>query len=347
MKRYVPFLSAALLAACTNSASVPAPTPSRQVDEAGSTVVARVGGQPITLDEVDGPILADIRGKQQEIYELRSASLRNVIRERLLEREAARRGIEAKQLFEQEVVAKVGEPTDDEVKSFYEQRKDLPGIPPLEEAAPIIRSVLTRAKTEEAAEAFFAGLEKSAGVEILLQPPRVEVEAKGPSKGPADAPVTIVAFSDFECPYCNRVSPTLNQVLETYAGKVRLVFRDFPLSFHPNAQKAAEAGHCAEEQGKFWEMHDKMFANQRKLDVESLKAYAKEIGLDEKAFAECLDEGKKAAVVQENLFAGAQLGVRGTPAIFVNGRMLSGAVPFSEFARVIDEELARSGSARP
>jgi len=349
MKRSLPFVAAAVFAACTNSASVPAKAPSAKVDaeETGSTVVARVGGQDITLAEVDGPILADIRGKQQEIYELRSASLRNVIRERLLEREAARRGVEPRQLFEEEVVSKVGQPSDEEVRAFYDQRKDQPGIPPFEEAAPFIRHVLTRQKTEEATEAFFVQLEKGAGVEIFLEPVRVQVEAVGPSKGPESAPVTIVAFSDFECPYCYRVNATLDQILQTYEGKVRLVFRDFPLNFHPNAQKAAEAGHCAHEQGKFWEMHDKMFANQRQLDVASLKGYAKEIGLDEKAFAECLDNGKKAAVVQENLFAGQQLGVRGTPAFFVNGRMVSGAQPFSEFARIIDEELGRSAKASP
>src|SRR5690606_14570992 len=114
--------------------------------------------------------------------------------------------------------------------------------------------------------------------------PTVVVEAVGPSRGPADAPVTIVEFSDFECPFCGRANPTIEQVEKAYPDQVRVVFRDFPLPMHPHARKAAEAGHCANEQGKFWELHDKMFANQRALGVDDLKGYAKEAGMDAAKF---------------------------------------------------------------
>lgn len=162
-----------------------------------------------------------------------------------------------------------------------------------------------------------------------------------PSIGPEDAPVTIVEFSDYQCPFCARAEPTIEQVLKEYEGKVRLVYRDFPLSFHQNAQKAAEATECADEQGKFWEYHDKLFENQDALDVNNLKQYAKDLGLDSSKFDNCLDSGKYTEEVQKDLADGQSLGVSGTPAFFINGRLVSGAQPFSAFKQVIDGELAK------
>jgi len=181
---------------------------------------------------------------------------------------------------------------------------------------------------------------------VLLEPPRTRVAATGPSKGPEDAPITIVEFSDFECPFCSRINPTLAQVRQNYADQVRIVFRQYPLPMHPNAVKAAEASLCAHEQGKFWEMHDVMFADQQQLGVEQLKAKASGIGLDPEDFNQCLDSGEYADEVQADLAAGAEAGVSGTPAMFVNGIPISGAVPYDQLSSVIDEELARKGVAR-
>ena len=174
----------------------------------------------------------------------------------------------------------------------------------------------------------------------------MDVDTEGfPGKGSEDAPVTIVEFSDFECPFCSRVVPTLDRISERYGDQVRIVFRQFPLdNLHPNARKAAEASLCAEEQGKFWEMHDAMFANQRQLQVAQLKRQAGELGLDTNAFDECLDSGRHAAQVQADVDAGAGLGVTGTPAFLINGRFLSGAQPFEAFEKVIEDELRRAGS---
>ncbi len=340
MTRIVPlFLLFAV--ACSNSASVPAPAP-RPAGEARDEVVARIDGTEITLAEIDRPIQGELQKHREQMYQLRSNSLEQIVAERLLEKEAARRGVSADELLQQEVFAKVGGPSDEELLAFYEQFKGMPGVPPFEDAKERLRQIVSQEKTREATQAFFDRLKKEAKVEILLaepEPLRMEVAAKGPSRGPENAPVTIVEFSDFECPFCARANGTLAQVEQAYAGKVRVVFRDFPLSFHRNAQKAAEAGHCADDQGKFWEMHDKMFANQKALDVDSLKTYAKELGLDMQAFETCLDSGAKAGVVQANLADGRALGVNGTPAFFINGRMISGALPFEEFKKVIDKEL--------
>ena len=161
--------------------------------------------------------------------------------------------------------------------------------------------------------------------------------------GNRDAPVTIIEFSDYECPFCGRFhEQTFPQIKEEYidTGKVRFVFRDFPLSFHENAQKASEAAECADEQGKFWEYNEILFKNQDKLAVSDLKDYAKGLGLDETEFNSCLDSGKMASEVAKDMSEGQAYGVKGTPAFFINGKLISGAQPLSAFKQAIDAALA-------
>jgi protein-disulfide isomerase len=175
-------------------------------------------------------------------------------------------------------------------------------------------------------------------VEVGYDPARV--------KGSPSAPVTMVEFADFQCPFCGRIEPTLNELLSKYDGKVQLAYRDFPLShIHPYAQKAAEASRCAGEQGKFWDYHGLLFANQAKLDNQSLLLHARSLKLDEKKFEDCLSSGKYAAAVAKDLEEGRQAGVSGTPAFFINGLFLSGAVLPENFSRLIDDELARTGAS--
>lgn len=164
----------------------------------------------------------------------------------------------------------------------------------------------------------------------------IQVKSDDHIRGDKNAPVTMIEYSDFECPFCSRVQPTIEKILSDYEGQVNLVYRHFPLSFHPNAQKAGEASECAAEQGKFWEMHDMMFADQDQLDVDSLKNSAKELGLDTSSFDKCLDDGKYAQKVKDDIAEGSNYGVQGTPATFVNGQLVSGAQPYENFASVID-----------
>ena len=164
-----------------------------------------------------------------------------------------------------------------------------------------------------------------------------------PILGSKDAKVTIVEFSDFQCPYCGRFySESLPQIEENYVktGKVKIVFRHFPLSFHPYAQKASEATECANEQGKFWEYHNKLFENQGALTITDLKQYATDLGLDATKFNACLDSGKMASEVQKDFNAGQQYGVSGTPAFFVNGVSIVGAQPYAAFQQLIEQQLA-------
>lgn len=155
-------------------------------------------------------------------------------------------------------------------------------------------------------------------------------------RGDFNAPITLVEFSDFECPFCERHYPTLTQTLDKYKGQVRLVYKHFPLGFHPNAQKAAESSECADEQGKFWEYHDKLFKNQPSgYSLEKFKQWAKDMALNTDKFNTCLDSGKYAQKVQSDLQEGQTKGVQGTPATFVNGQLVSGAIPYESFQQII------------
>jgi protein-disulfide isomerase len=183
---------------------------------------------------------------------------------------------------------------------------------------------------------------QGAGQQPAALPQRVQVSDGGdPAIGPADAPVTIVEFSDFQCPYCKTFrDQTLDALLERYGDQVRFVFRDFPLSqLHPFAQKAAEASECANEQGHYWEMHDLLFANSPNLSEDALKGFAEQLGLDMEQFNECLDSGRYADEVTADLQEGMSYGVTGTPTFFINGIRLVGAQPLANFQAIIDQEL--------
>jgi protein-disulfide isomerase len=181
----------------------------------------------------------------------------------------------------------------------------------------------------------------STGAAIAQTPERTEIATAGfPARGPATAPVTIVEFSDFECPFCGRLFPTLKIVEKIYLDRVRIVYRQFPLRrIHPLAQKAAEASLCANEQGRFWEMHDSLFSDQEHLTIDALKARAAALKLDRTAFNACLDSGKQIPAIDKDIAEGTKAGVTGTPAMFINGRMVVGARPFAEIQAIIEEEL--------
>jgi protein-disulfide isomerase len=267
--------------------------------------------------------------------------LDDLINKRLQEKEAEARKISVDELIRQEVEAKVPDVSDAEAKDFYEKNKARFGPTTEADAVVQIKTGLRGQRVNEKKQEYVNGLRTKAAVKILMEPPRLEVASDGdPAKGPEAAPVTIVEFSDFQCPFCSRVLPTLKKIEETYGSKVRIVFRDLPLlQLHPNAAKAAEAGQCAAEQGKFWEMHDKMFANQQALGVAELKKYAAELGLKSEAFDQCLDSNKNEAECKKDSEDAQKYGLSGTPGFFINGRMLDGARPYEMFAQIIDEEL--------
>jgi protein-disulfide isomerase len=306
----------------------------------GAEVLAEVDGKPITEEALRVRIRGQLVRLEAQIYDVKQRGLDAMIGELLLEKTAAAKGLSPEKLLEQEVDSKVAEPTQPEIEAFYQGQKDRLNQP-LEEVKGRIAQALKEAKMAEATRAYLRALRANAKVATYLQPPRVEVGLDGaPVRGAREAPVTIVEFSDFQCPYCKRSKSVTKQVLQQYSGKVKLAFRDFPLrEIHPLAQKAAEAARCAGEQGKYWEYHDLLFAKAPELEVSSLKQYATALGLDSTRFNECLQQGKYAALVEKDVQDGIQLGVSSTPSFFVNGRPVIGAQPFSAFERIIEEEL--------
>ena len=314
--------------------------------ESGGKTLALVGGVPITEAEVDRAGEAQLRELRNREFTIRSQVLDELIAQKVLDKEATGRGMALSALWKAEVEDKAGV-SQAEVKAFYDTNKDKMGAMSEADALKQIESRLRPQRERERQAVFVRELRQKAGVKVLLEPLRVAVDVAGrPIRGNKDAPVTIVEFSDFQCPYCSRARPTVNKVREAYGDKVRIIFRNFPLSIHPQALKAGEAASCAAEQGKFWEMHDRLFANQAKLQVPDLKEHAAALGLDAAAFAQCLDSSRHTADVQKDLEAGAGYGVSGTPSFFINGRPLVGAQPFEGFAQVIDDELERVTPAK-
>ena len=311
-----------------------------------SEKVAEVDGRAITradLDRSGGKALAKAR---QDLYELEKQAISENIGAMLLSQEAKARNISVTTLLEQEVNAKVSPVSEDDIRNFYEANKSRIRVE-LDKVHDQIRDYLREQRTTARKNEYFKTLRSKAKVTTYLKPPaiqRAQILTNGaPAKGADKAPVTIVKFEDFECPFCKRVQPTLEAVLKQYNGKVRLVHKDLPLeAIHPQAQGAAEGARCAGEQGKFWEYHDTLYAKAPKLGAADLKAYSKEMGLDTAKFNQCLDGGKYKALVQKDLSEGAQLGLTGTPTFFINGREISGALPVESFAAIINEELGQA-----
>jgi protein-disulfide isomerase len=317
-----------------------------QRQQAASEPLAEVDGVPVTAQEVDKAIGAPLAKLQEQIFNLKQQKLEELITATLLTREARKRGLSVPALLDAEVTSKVTLVTEQEVEAFYESNKTRVQGDPVE-ARQQIRIHLQNQRIAAKKQEFFKLLRSKAKIAVHLKPPpvhRVEVSADGaPFKGLAKAPVTMVKFEDFHCPFCKKAQPTVAQVLSKYGNKVRLVHRDFPIdSIHPAARKAHEAARCANEQGKFWQYHDVLYANAPKADAADLKSYATEVGLDVQAFEKCVASGKFRDVVQKDVEEGTRLGVTGTPSFFINGRLLSGAEPFERFATIIDEEISRA-----
>ena len=307
-------------------------------------VLATVDGYELTRQEVEEIAPDQFIQAKQQLHDITESALAQAIDTKLLDFQAEKEGLDVDALVAREVLSKLSEPTERQIDSIYNMYREQLNNAPRESAAPQIVSFLQRQQRSVAMQVYLAQLKAQHDVRNLLEPARIEVEAVGPSRGPEDAPITLVEFSDFECPFCVRVLPTLDQVEETYGDQVRIVYRQFPLNaIHPNAQLSAEASLCADAQGKFWEMHDAIFEARGKAGADELKTMAADLGLDSEVFDGCLDSHEFRGQVLEDVEAGRQAGVTGTPALFINGRFLSGAQPFNVVSRLIDDELTRVG----
>jgi protein-disulfide isomerase len=283
--------------------------------------------------------------QRENLYKLEKQKLEEYIGAFLLTQEAKKRGVSVEAVLDQEVNSKILPVGDDEIDVFYKSNKARIAVD-LDKAREPIRGYLRNQKIEAQKALFLKSLRSKAKVVTYVKAPpvfRADISVAGePFKGAEKAPLTVVKFEDFQCPFCKQVQPTFNELLSRYNGKVRLVHKDLPLeSIHPQARQAAEAARCAYEQGKFWEYHDKLYATSPKASGDDLKSYAKEVGLNVDSFDRCFTSGKYKAVVQQDLNEGVQLGLTGTPTIFINGREISGNQSLEAFEAIIDEELAR------
>jgi len=319
-------------------------TPPRNEAER-ARVLATVNGESITSADVEDSLKAMIFEVQERVYKLRKDELDLSVNDALLVQEAQKRKVTANGLLDAEVKPK--SVTEAQALAFFEQNKDRVSGDFAQTKDSIIQ-YLEQIEVRVAERAFVEKLRAAASIQVFLKAPESPVFSIStkdqPSLGNEDAAVTIVAFTDYQCPSCASMHPALERVVKENGGKVRLVTRDFPLSQHAEAFKAAEAAEAAREQGKYWEYIAVLMRNQSSLGVEKLKSFASELGLDRARFDSALDSGKFAEMVQLDVEDGMKLGLTGTPSLFINGRRVN-ARSYEELKATVDAALKSSNSA--
>jgi protein-disulfide isomerase len=331
-------------------AAAPAPLPTI---EPGTTVATWRGGTSAYAD-VTGAVRNELVRLESEYltsrYDTERAALDERINLALLEAEAKGRGMSGVDaLLAAEVEAKTPRPTEAEVQELYAANARRLGGRPLDDVRPDVEQAVLREKQSVRFGAYIDALRAQYDVQVSLPFPNlpsidVKPSSDDPFQGAADAPVVIVQYAEFQCPYCGSAREALDQVLTAYPGKVRVEFRDFPLDFHDRAVPAAVAANCAAKQDKYWPMHDALMKNQRALQEADLERVAADIALDLAKWRKCRQDVSMEAEVRADQAEGASYGVTGTPAFFINGIMVSGALPFERFKLIIDSELARKGA---
>jgi len=348
LPRTVLVIAAAALAAsapaCKRS---PAPVSAPPVSSADpKQVVAEVDGKPITREELERKASESLAALRQQEYDILRQTLDQMIADRLLEKEGTARHLSKEALLKAEVEDKVQDPDPARINEVYEQNKQRFRGQTLDQMVPDIVRAVKQQDMGARRMAFTEELRKKASVRVSLEPPRAQVAVPpgAPTIGPEGAPVTMVEFSDYQCPYCRRAQGVVDEIVAKYQGQIRFVHRDFPLEGHPRAMPAARAARCADEQGKFWDFHRGLLTSPGDLSDDDFKRRAADLGLDARKFAGCLESSRHDEFLKASIEDGARIGVSGTPAFFINGRMLFGARPVEQFQEVIDAELAAAGA---
>ena len=311
-------------------------------NSSNDAVLATVGSMKVTEAQVEEKARPQLSAIQSQVYTVKKKAMDDLIDDYLIEQAAKKAGLSKEAYLKREVDDKAPPPTEKEMKDFYNQNQARIRQPYDRIKAPL-EQYIRHQKVSAARSELIAKLRQDAGVKVMLKAPRVDVsmEDSAGSVGPSNAPITIVEFSDYQCPYCQRAEASVKEVQKKYGDKVRLVYMDFPLPMHSNALKAAQAARCAGDQGKYWEYHDALFADQSKLDKAGLKATADKLKLDPKKFDECTAGDLHMDQIKKSQREGGDVGVDGTPTFVINGRLMSGAQPPSEMESVINEELAQ------
>ncbi len=338
-------LSSLLMLAVVVSCSKATSTPQYKYKKnAGDGIAAKIGDITITDKELYSGIEADIFDAETKVFQIKFAKLNQLIVEKIIAKDPVSKGMTNDQYFEKNIYSKI-EVSSKEFNDFVAEKK-IPKEQINPQITEKIRNYLSMQKKESVLKTWLAGKTSKSGIEVFLEKPMrpsFDVPTEGsPFTGGKNAKVTIVEFSDFQCPYCAEGAKVLKKLKDKYGNKVKVVMKQFPLPFHSQAKKASVATLCANEQSmeKFWTMHDRLFSGQSKLKVEDLKALAKNIGLKSDQFNKCLDDNKYIAQVEKDIQDGKSVGVKSTPTFFINGKLIAGALPIEEFSELIDQELS-------
>ncbi len=319
-------------------------------------LLAEIDGEKITWGDIEkeaSPQLTMLEQKyEKDVFSLKMAYLQQKVGEKLLAKEAGKQSLTVPQLMQKEMMVRQTAPTDKEVEEFYNQNKKILELRFPQESKKQhmekIKDFISRQKRAQTEYAYVNELQNKYSVVIHLESPRVEVSVDDdPSRGPAKAPVTIVEFSDFTCQFCSQAYLTVKKVMDNpkFKDKIKFVYRDSPAQQRPASFPAAMAAQCANDQGKFWEYHDKLFENSQDLTPAKLKELSKTVGLDETKFNTCLDSKKYESEVGKDLEDGFKVGVTGTPTFFVNGLKINippGDQGVLALEEVVNKELGRS-----
>jgi protein-disulfide isomerase len=300
-------------------------------------VIAEVGGQKLTIADLQQQQGGKLLQARYQYYMNQRKALDQLIDDKLIELEAKHRQISPDQLLNTVVYKDLKDPTEDQLQVYYEGMESTESY---ESVRDRVLEHIRELRREKARAAYVKQLRSNASVQVLLAPPFADVNLRDAFvHGSKNSAVTLVEFADYECPYCQKITPELQKLEKEYGNRLAFVYKDFPLPMHHSSQKAAEAARCAGEQGKFWEYHDVLFYS-KQLQVADLKAHARVLKLDGDRFDKCLDDGAEAAPVKKSLEEAQKLGLTGTPSFFVNGHFFSGAADYNVLKEMVDLQLA-------
>lgn len=330
----------AVLSACTDQQAKAKPNFVHK-DAPKPGVVAKIGGEEITEEALIGDDKLDFFDLKKREYDLKMERLNKLMVEKLIGAEAKKAGISTEDFINKKVTGGEIKISDKDYKKFVAD-KHIPESQINPQIKERINSYLQTLKKQELVTAYIAKLTKGNPVEVYFNKPKMEVKVEAgnsPSFGSKDAPIQVVEFSDFQCPFCARGADVMHELKKKYGSKLHFSFKQFPLPMHKDARPASEAALCVNEQGsdKFFKFHDVLFKNQDKLDAANLEKFAKESGADVTKFKECFGAKKYAKAVQDDIDYGEKIGVKSTPTFFVNGQLVSGAVPIEQFAEIIED----------
>ena len=306
-----------------------------------SEVVTIINGEKITRTQLHEQESGSLLQASYEFYQKEQKALDNLIARRLLEAEAQRQKLTVDELLKKEVDSKIKDLSDEQLRTVYDV---FAPNEPFEAMKTKIQETVRPQRLQRARAAYIDHLREANNVLILLAPPRAEFEVGDAARrGPANAPIQLVEFADYECPYCIKVYPELKKLEAEFGDRISFVYKDYPLPMHSHSQKAAEAARCARAQNKFWEYHDRLYTTTA-LDIPKLKQLASDLGLDVPKFTTCLESGEQSAAVQKDAAEAQKIGLSGTPSFFLNGHFFTGAFQYEDLRKMVMRELAASKS---